>query len=58
LGIATAVLLNGAHAALADLLPDLSAEEINVIMSEPNSRLLRDMQAAMREQVIELSSVP
>jgi hypothetical protein len=53
LGIANAVFLNKAHAALAELLPGLSVEDINVIISEPNSRLLRDMPAEMQERAID-----
>jgi hypothetical protein len=53
LGIANAVFLNRAHAALGALLPDFSLDEINTIISEPNSRLLRDMPADMQERVVD-----
>ncbi|KAL2201529.1 major facilitator superfamily domain-containing protein [Corynascus similis CBS 632.67] len=52
LGIANTIFLNKAHAALSRLLPDLSIADINVIISEPNSRLLREMPADMQERVI------
>ncbi|KAK3293712.1 major facilitator superfamily-domain-containing protein [Chaetomium fimeti] len=53
LGIANSVFLNKAHAALGSLLPDASIADINTIISEPNSRLLRDMPANMQNRVID-----
>lgn len=54
LGIANAVFLNKAHAALGSLLPDASISDINTIISEPNSKLLRDMPLDMQERVIDI----
>lgn len=52
LGMAQAIFVNKAQAAVTNLLPDLSASNISSIISDPNSSLLRDLPGDMQQGVV------
>jgi len=52
LAIANAVFLNKAQSAVTALLPSLSPVDISILISSPNSPLLRELSQDMQEQVI------
>ncbi|KAK3936554.1 putative MFS drug efflux [Diplogelasinospora grovesii] len=53
LGMAQAIFLNKARAAIASLLPDLNAAEISTIISDPNNPLLRNQPQDVQNQVVD-----
>ena len=53
LGVANALFLNKAEAAISTLLPYLTPHEINTIISEPNGRLLRDMPPELQGRIVD-----
>jgi hypothetical protein len=54
LGIANSVFLNKAQAGIANLLPNLSKLDINTIISDPGSPLLRDLPQEVQSKVVDI----